>query len=164
MSELRECPCGAPVDTNECPYPLTGGLYKIICMDEACTFSAVGRGPEETTRNWNRRPDPAPVGVTADFIGKYVTAVRELLYELHQETGTRYPDFEAATTKLETSFLNPQPGAVVGEAAMELATAIRSGVRKGDRCTYFTKRGMEAVEKAIENLLRSLTNTDKGVV
>lgn len=156
MSELRECPfCHGERGT-----PLLvelsideGGGFIVVCF--GCAIKTATRSTRlEAAKIWNnRRPDPAPVGVRVPE--KRYTSYGGMV-------GTTAADDIWNDCVDEILRLNPQPGAVVGDEVVahfvEEAAKIISGA------PFPSGRSMTKAREIRDLALRTLTNTDKGVV
>lgn len=61
-SSLLPCPCGAPCDTDEGPYPINHAvdLFRLNCQDSECGRSVIAPSASQCLVDWNRRAPFTP--------------------------------------------------------------------------------------------------------
>lgn len=130
--ELLACPCGAPVDPDECPYPTGRGLFKIACVSSDCGWFAVGVSESDAIRMWHTRANVeasvAPILAERDAY----KAADESMQQAHYEACVRARAAEARAERLAEALRYavaqvPELATVPGIAAALTTTPAQPG-------------------------------------
>jgi hypothetical protein len=93
--EFLPCPCGAPVDPHECPYPANHERtrWTIGCGPGECGWSMTAESPEAAIAEWNNRPADETIAAlrrrveeVADLLGQpfHIVADRQTVMRAEQ--------------------------------------------------------------------------------